>query len=155
IRTVRIQDTPGTKDGEDFGQTKVHRARGALARRKDFIARVGSMERMRPAGALLFHRLKEARRMWNHVRTQTTLWGFGLVGEVGDPVAGEPKNGPFFVRPGPQFAVKLDCRFVPVEYRPFHAPAFAIARDLGQPDEQGPPITATTFFRPNEKVFEV
>src|SRR5689334_10957547 len=75
--------------------------------------------------------------------------------EPGNTVAGQTVDGPFFVRPGAELAIKLERRLIPIEHCPFHSAALPIARDLGQPNEKRAPIAPSPLFWPNEKVFQV
>ena len=70
-------------------------------------------------------------------------------------VAGQPKDGPLFIRLGAQRAIKLDCRLVPIEHRPFHSSAAALPRDLRQTDEKCAPVAFAPLIRPNEKIFQI
>src|SRR5262249_2574311 len=76
-------------------------------------------------------------------------------GKLRNPVPRQAKDGPLFVRPSPQFAVKLNRRLIPIEHRPLHPAALAFLGNLRQADKKSAAVAPAPYFRPNEKVLEI
>ena len=72
-----------------------------------------------------------------------------------DPVKREAKNCPVFVGPGTQLSIKLDRRLIPIEHRPLHAPALALASNLREANKKSAAVAFATNLWPNEKILEI
>src|SRR5260370_704290 len=67
----------------------------------------------------------------------------------------QSEHGPFLQWFRAERAINLKGRFVPIEHRPFHPPATAIAGNLGKIDKQRAAIALSALVWLNEQIFEI
>src|SRR5205814_3844737 len=75
--------------------------------------------------------------------------------EARDVVAGEAEDAPLIQRLRPEAPVESDRGLVPVQDRPFHAPAVALDRHLREIDEQRAADAAAAPLGYDEEILEI
>src|SRR2546430_1274990 len=77
------------------------------------------------------------------------------VSQFRNPILGQSKYGPVIHRSRTKLAIKFNCRFVPIEHRPFHAAAAAFARNFGQVYKQRATVTFSAHLWFDKQILEI